>query len=182
LLAKLAFQIDITSKTYYRAAILGYIYCSAPRLPESFMKHTLLRLTLLSLLISLPFSANAAMDEAAAYSTVQTMLADGRSTPADIIAALKDDGRTLSEATVFAMVSGGEDNRVAFATAGVASATSLMEAQAVVDAVLATAGKTGPVADALGVAFTKYSASIQPPSTYTGGNIATGGGAVSPSS
>jgi hypothetical protein len=145
------------------------------------MKHTLLRLTLLSLLISIPFGANATMDEAAAYSTVQTMLA-ASSTPADIIAALKDDGRALSEATVFAMVSGGEDNRVAFATAGVASATSLMEAQTVVDAVLATAGQTGPVAEALQVAFTEYSSNIQPPSTYTGGNIATGGGAVSPSS
>jgi hypothetical protein len=145
------------------------------------MKHTLLRLTLLSLLISIPFGANATMDEAAAYSTVQTMLA-ASSTPADIIAALKDDGRALSEATVFAMVSGGEDSRVAFATAGVASATSLMEAQTVVDAVLATAGQTGPVAEALQVVFTEYSTSIQPPSTYTGGNIATGGGAVSPSS
>jgi hypothetical protein len=145
------------------------------------MKHTLLRLTLLSLLISFPFGANATMDEAAAYSTVQTMLVDGR-TPADIIAALKNDGRTLSEATVFAMVSGGEDNRVAFATAGVASATSLMEARGVVDAVLATAGRTGSVAGAVQVALTDYAASIQAPSTYTGGNIATGGGAVSPSS
>jgi hypothetical protein len=145
------------------------------------MKYTLLRLTLLSLLFSIPFGANATMDEVAAYSAVQTMLVDG-STPAEIIAALKDDGRTLSEATVFAMVSGGEGNRVAFADAGVASATSLMEAQGVVDAVLATAGQTGPVADALQVAFAEYSASIEPPPTYTGGNIATGGGAVSPSS
>ncbi len=145
------------------------------------MKHTILRLGVLGLLLGLSLGANATMDEAAAYSTVQTMLVDG-STPAEIIAVLKDDGRTLSEATVFAMVSGGEDNRVAFVTAGVASATGLMEAQGVVDAVLAVAGRTGSVADAVQVAFADYAASIQPPPTYIGGNIATGGGAVSPSS
>ena len=167
-------------KTYYRGPIVAHINCSAQFLPENFMKHTLLRLTLLSLLISIPFGANAAMDAAAACNTVQTMLVDG-STPADIIAVLKEDGRTLSEATVFAMVCGGEDNRVAFATAGVSSATSLMEAQGVVDAVLATAGQTGPVADALRVALTDYTETFPPPATYTGGNIATGGG-VSPSS
>ena len=144
------------------------------------MKQTLLRFTLLGLLITLPFSANAVMDEVAAYSTVQTMMANG-SSPADIIAALKEDGRTLAESTVFAMVSGGENMRVAFATAGVESATSLMEAQSVVDAVLAAAGETGPVADALQVAMNTYTKSIPPPSTYTGGNIATGGGAISPS-
>ena len=144
------------------------------------MKQTLLRLGMLGLLITLPISANAMMDEVAAYSTVQTMQANGNSA-ADIIAALKEDGRTLAESTVFAMVSGGEDMRVAFATAGVKSATSLMEAQAVVDAVIATAGETGPVAEALQVAMNTYSKSIQPPSTYTGGNIATGGGAISPS-
>ena len=144
------------------------------------MKQTVLRLAMLGLLITLPFSANAVMDEVAAYSTVQTMQANG-SSAAETISVLKEDGRTLAEATVFAMVSGGEDMRVAYATAGVESATSLMEAQAVVDAVLAAAGETGPVADALQVAMNTYSKSIPPPSTYKGGNIATGGGAVSPS-
>jgi len=135
---------------------------------------------MLGLLITLPFSANAMMDEVAAYSTVQSMLANGSSAE-DIITALKEDGRTLSESTVFAMVSGGENMRVAFAKAGVALAGSQMEAQAVVDAVLATAGETGPVADAVQVAMNSYIKSMPPPSSYTGGNIATGGGAVSPS-
>ena len=144
------------------------------------MKQTLIRLTMLGLLISLPFSASAMMDEGVAYSTVKTMLANGSSAE-EVVAALKADGRTLAESTVFAMVSGGENMRVAFAKAGVALAGSQMQAQSVVNAVLAAAGQTGPVADAVQVAMKAYIASMPPPSTYTGGNIATGGGAVSPS-
>ena len=138
------------------------------------MRQTLLRLTILGLLITLPISANASMEEAAAYSTVQSMLGSGNSAD-QIIAVLKDDGRSLAESTVFAMVSGGEDMRVAFATAGVESATSLAEAQSVVNAVLAAAGETGPVAEALHVAMNNYTKYMHQPSIYTGGNIATGG-------
>ena len=143
------------------------------------MKQTILRLGVLSLLLALPLGANAMMNEGDAYATVQSMLGSA-SLPVSIISTLKDDGRTRPEATVFAMVSGGEDNRVAFAIAGVESSTSLMEAQLVTQAVLAAAGETGPVADAVREAMHAYSKTLRPPTTFDGGRIANGSG-VSPS-
>ncbi len=144
------------------------------------MRRKLLQLTIIGLLITFPVSASALMGEAEAYATVHSMIAAG-SSPVEIVAALKADGRTQAESTVFAMVSGGEDMRVAFATAGVKSAASLPGARSVANAVWATAGETGRVAEALVVAMNNYRIYMDQPSVYTGGNIAPGGGAVSPS-
>ncbi len=123
------------------------------------------------LLALMPHGASALMGQEEAYAKVQSMLGSG-GTPADIIYALEKDGRTLSESTVFAMVSGSEENRVDFATSGVMAANSLLEAQVVVDAVLAVAGETGPVADALAIAMDSYIRTMPPPFSRNN-NVAT---------
>ena len=144
------------------------------------MKTIFLPLCVALALASVTSNAIAVMDETEARDTVVSML--DQSQPAtEIIAALMADGRDLIDATIFALVSGGENNRTAFAEAGIASATSLAQAQSVSYALIATAGATGPVADTVETAMKTYSNRLTPPSTYQGSGIATGGGSVSPS-
>ena len=130
-------------------------------------------------MLALPLGANALMNENEAQATVVSMLAEGNSA-AEVIAALMADGRDLIDATIFALVAGGQENRVAFAEAGTAAAKSFEELQSVANALIATAGATGSVAQAVTLAVTEYKSTLTPPSTYQGGGIATGGD-VSPS-
>ncbi len=147
------------------------------------MKISLLPLFLAGLMAYLPLSATALMDKREARDTVVNMLGESQSAAA-VIAALVADGRGLIDATIFALVSGGEENREAIARAGIASAGSLAEAQSVANALIATAGATGPLADVVAQEMKAYRETLTPPSTYQGSGIATGGGgqAVSPSS
>lgn len=138
------------------------------------MKTVLIRFCLAALLV-LPFGANAMMNETETRAVVTSMLAETRSA-GDIISALMADGRDLVAATVFALVAGGQENRVAFAEAGIAAATSVAEAQSVVNALIATAGTNSPVAEAAALALTEYQNTMAPPGGYQGGGVATGGG------
>jgi hypothetical protein len=133
---------------------------------------------LASLLALMPLAASALENEAA-YNDVISSL-DGGATPGDIIRALVNDyDMTLAEATVFAMVSGGQANRVAFATAGIESAGNLAQAQSVAYAVKAAAGDTGAVATAVDQAIAKYAELMPQPSVYEDEYSPTGG-AISP--
>ncbi len=117
-------------------------------------------------------------EDAAAYQAVQSMLADG-SSPSAVVDSMVARGMTLSEATVFAMVSGGEQHRVAIASAGVAAADTLAEARTVANAVVATSGESGPVAVAVREALNRYADSMPAPSVYEDDYTPTGAG-VSP--
>jgi len=139
------------------------------------MKNTLLNLFLASLLAVFPWAASAedngasgySLEHKAAYDAVNSEL--GKSTaPADIIRMLTKEpyDMSLSEATVFAMVSGGQANRVAFATAGIESASNLAQAQAVANAVKATVDVPGAVATAVDEAMVKYAELMAQPDVY----------------
>lgn len=144
------------------------------------MKSSMLVLSFFAGLLLLPAIAHSQTltEDAAAYQAVQNMLADG-SSPSGVVDAMVSRGMTLSEATVFAMVSGGEQHRVAIATAGVAAADTLAEARTVADAVVATSGQSGPVAIAVREALHRYADSMPAPSVYEDDYTPTGTG-VSP--
>jgi hypothetical protein len=142
------------------------------------MKSTILNVFLASLLALMPLAASALENEAA-YNDVVSSL-DGGTSSGDIISALiKDYDMTLAEATVFAMVSGGQANRVAFATAGVELASNLPQAQSVANAVKATAGDPGAVATAVDQAMEEYARHMPQPDVYKD-DYSPKGGAVSP--
>ncbi|MEH6589991.1 MAG: hypothetical protein V7746_07050 [Halioglobus sp.] len=143
------------------------------------MKTTILNVFFTAILTLVPLAASA-LENQAAYNDVNTSLTAGTS-PADIISALIQNYElTLTQATVFAMVSGGEGNRSAFATAGVESAANYPEAQSVVVALKAAAGQTGAVANAADAALVEYSKLMPQPYIHHDDNIPTGGGARTP--
>ena len=84
--------------------------------------------------------ASAQVEVDPAFDTVKELV-DG-SSPETVINAVMNTGKTLPEATVYAMVAGGEANRVALATAGVGMAGNLAQAREVANAVMAAAGET----------------------------------------
>ena len=142
------------------------------------MKNTFLTVFFASLLALLPLGANA-VENQAAYDEVISSLA-ASTAPADIISSLVENhGMTLTEATVFAMVSGGQDNRVAFATAGIGLAGNLAQAQAVANGVKDTAGQSGEVANAVDAAMEEYVRAMPQPNVYEEDYSPAGGG-VSP--
>jgi hypothetical protein len=144
------------------------------------MKNTFLTVFFASLLALLPLGANA-VENQAAYDEVISSLA-ASTAPADIISSLVNNhGMTLTAATVFAMVSGGQDNRVAFATAGIGLAGNLAQAQSVANGVKATAGQSGVVADAVDAALEQYVRTMPQPNVYEDDYSPAGGG-VSPAS
>jgi hypothetical protein len=113
-----------------------------------------------------------------AFDTVKELV--GSSSPETVINAVMNTGKTLPEATVYAMVAGGEANRVVLATAGVGMAGNLAQAREVGNAVMAAAGETGPVADAVRVALDEYARHMDQPSVYED-EYSPGGGGISPS-
>ena len=113
-----------------------------------------------------------------AFSTVKELV--NNSSPEAVIDAVMNTGKTLPEATVYAMVAGGEANRVALATAGVGMSGNLAQAREVANAVMAAAGETGPVADAVRVALDEYARHMDQPSVYED-EYSPGGGGISPS-
>jgi hypothetical protein len=115
-------------------------------------------------------------EETRSCEPVQSLLARGTA-PEDVVRAVVDTGMTLGEATVFAMVCGGEANRVAIATAGVSLAGNLAQAKSVANSVLATAGETGPVAGAVDAALQDYVKNMPQPSVYEDQYTPHGGGA-----
>jgi hypothetical protein len=142
------------------------------------MQNTLLRVFLASLLALVPGIASAQEVEEASCDKVRAWLAADSSAD-EVVQAVVATGITLAEATVFAMVCGGEENRVAIASAGVASAGNLAQAQFVADAVMAAAGQTGAVADAVRAAVKTYAENMPQPEVYQD-NYTPRGGSVSP--
>ena len=97
--------------------------------------------------------------------SVKNVLAEGGSA-AEAVRVTRLMGMGLAEATVYAMVCGGEANRIDIATAGVAAAENLAQAQSVAYAVLATGGETGPLADAVRGAVNEYARLMSQPKVY----------------
>ena len=97
---------------------------------------------------------------------------------ADMVKSVMVTGVSLAEATVLAMNCTAEDSWEAIAVAGVAMADNLAQAQSVADAVLASAGQTGAVADAVQVALQDYIKHMPQPDVYEDEYTPTGGSAV----
>lgn len=108
------------------------------------------------------------------------MLEEGASAEA-VVRASAATGMTLEDATVYAMVCGGDSNSVAIAVAGVRLANSLAQAQAVANAVLVTAGRHGDVADAVNEAVLLVARDLPQPAIYVDEYTPTGSD-VSPAS
>ena len=146
------------------------------------MKSIIQRTIIATVLALLPFALNAEENKAA-YDAVNASLLRG-SAHADIIQALTQGPHdmTLSEATVFAMVSGGDSNRIDFVTAGITAAGNLPQAQSVANAVKAAAGTNSPEADAADAALAQYVKLMDQPLIHHDDEIPSGGGAqpVSP--
>ena len=142
------------------------------------MKKVMLHVCLTSLLLAMPFAVSAQTGEKPSCELVQNLLEGGSST-GDVVRATVETGMSLAEATVFAMVCGGEENRVDIATAGIEAAGNLAQAQSVANAVLAAAGQTGAVAVAVNEAMEVYARHMPQPGVHQDDYTPTGGG-VSP--
>ena len=140
---------------------------------------TLLNLCLAGVFAVLPLTAVAVVEGDESCERVERLLQAGISAKG-VVAEVVDGGMTLTEATVFAMACAGQDNRIAIATAGVALAGSLSEAQAVVTGVVAAAGETSQEAAAVREAFNTYKRTAKQPAVYEREHIPHGGFVVSP--
>jgi hypothetical protein len=142
-------------------------------------KCTLFGLCLSGLLFIQPLAANPQPEEDESCQRVDKRLQGGDSAK-EVITGVVDGGMSLTEATVFAMVCGGQGNRVAMVTAGVALAGSLAEAQSVVSGVIAAAGEGSPEAVAVHEAFNAYKRTAKQPAVYEKEHIPQGGFVISP--
>ena len=142
------------------------------------MRNALPVMCLCGLLAAIPLGVSAQVEEQQSCDNISELLAGG-SSAGDVVRATMATGMNLVEATVFAMVCGGEANREAIATAGIEAAGNLAQAQSVAYAVLATAGQTGPVADAVRLAMDDYARHMPQPDVYQDEFTPTGGGVIS---
>jgi hypothetical protein len=144
------------------------------------MKPSLRALFLFGLLAYIPLAAVAQDEGERSCDAVLSLLAGG-SSAGDVVRATVATGMSLAEATVYAMECGGDENREAIATAGIEAAGNFAQAQSVADAVLASAGQTGSVAEAVSAALQDYIKHMPQPDVYQDKYTPTGGdGAVSP--
>jgi hypothetical protein len=149
------------------------------RFKEVAMKPSLLAL-FLSGLLAIPLAVVAQDEEKLSCDAVLSLLASG-SSAAEVVRATVATGMGLAEATVHAIECGGDENQETIARAGIEMAGNLPQAQSVADAVLASVGQTGPVADAVQVALQDYIRYMPQPDVYEDKYTPTGGdNAVSP--
>jgi hypothetical protein len=141
---------------------------------EVVMKNSLLTLCLSVFLVGIPFAAGAQEAEQASCDTVKNVLSSGGSA-GDAVRATMETGMSLAEATVYAMVCVGDQTPEAIATAGIEAAGNLAQAQSVANAVLASAGQTGAVADAVRAAMQEYVRHMPQPAVYQDKYSPTGG-------
>ena len=132
------------------------------------------------MLVLFSLTASAALETDPSCERIEQMLVMG-SPPHDVLAAVVNDGMSLVEATVFAMVCGGQENRIDIVTAGVEMADSLAEARSVVAAVVAATGDSSPESAAARAALDTYEKTARQPDVYESDYIPHGGGGVSPS-
>lgn len=143
------------------------------------MKTAMLNILLGSLLALMPVAVSA-QDKAVYYDVTSTL--EGGVAPGEIINTLMDDyGVTLVEATLFAMMNGGEANREDFAVAGIEAADNLAQAQVVADAVKAEFGFSGILATVVDGALLQYAKMMPQPKVYES-DYWSSGGPVSPAS
>jgi len=145
------------------------------------MNNMILIMGLAAALAALPFAATAAIPEDEDCDIVEQLVKD-KTPPQTIIKTMVGGGMSLEEGAVFAMVCGGEVNRVPIAVAGVEAAANLVQANGVAAALVATAGETSPVATAVRNALKQYEKTAKQPPVYKTDYKPTGGGGVSPSS
>jgi len=106
---------------------------------------------------------------------------DSGASASEAVRAAVASGFTLSEAAVYTLVCGGEEYRMAIATARVPMSGNMVQAQSVASALLRTAGQTGPVATAVDQALNQYIRAMPQPSINEDFYTPHGGG-VSPAS
>lgn len=131
-------------------------------------------------LVLFSMAASAELETDPSCERTEQMLVVG-SSPGDVVAAVVNDGMSLVEATVFAMVCGGQENRIDIVTAGVEMADSLAEARSVVAAVVAATGDSSPESAAARATLDTYEKTARQPDVYESDYIPHGGGGVSPS-
>jgi hypothetical protein len=126
-------------------------------------------------LVSIAATAQVDTDAAiAARESVITQL-EGGFTHEEIINSLTP-GISRAEATIFCLVSGGEENREAFILAGIDGADSYSEARSVAVAVMATVGLSSPEVAIAQRKLTEYEKLMAQPSTYQDNYSPTGVG------
>lgn len=99
------------------------------------MKTKFLPFALALVLGTLPMAASALMTEEQVSAKVQQMLQGGKSSN-EIIMALKEDGRSLEDATALAVGAAPSDNQAQLARAGICAANDFTMAQGVGSSVL----------------------------------------------
>ena len=134
----------------------------------------------ISLAISLALisiTATAQVDTEAAIAAREQVISqlEGGFTHEEIINGLTP-GISRAEATIFCLVSGGEENREAFILAGIDGADSYSEAREVALAVMATVGLSSPEVAIVQKKLTEYERLMAQPSTYQDNYSPTGGG------
>lgn len=128
-----------------------------------------------------PLNATALMDDAQARADVGILLSEGESA-ANVIAALQADGRELLDACVIATIAAAEEFQFDFIQTCLSSATTVEQARAIADALVAASGQNTQLASTVAqVMDTLTTQTLPPPSSYQGDGIATGGVSVSPS-
>jgi hypothetical protein len=132
------------------------------------------------MLVLFSLTASAELETDPSCERIEQLLVMG-SSPHDVLAAVVNDGMSLVEATVFAMVCGGQENRIDIVTAGVEMADSLAEARSVVAAVVAATGDSSAESAAARAALDTYEKTARQPDVYESDYIPHGGGGVSPS-
>lgn len=139
------------------------------------MKKVLCVLSLFGLCAGFPVVAIGQSESESPCASVLDLLTGG-SSAGDVIDVIMARGLNLPDATVYAMGCVGDDDPEAIAVAGVGAAGNLDEAQSVADAVLASAGESGSVADAVQVALQEYIRLMPQPDVYEDEYVPTGGG------
>ena len=148
---------------------------------KSAMKSSVIHFVLAGLLGALPMLTIAQPDSGDSCARVENQLEEGMA-PTDVVTATVTSGKTLAEATVFAMACADQAYRVAIAEAGVALAGNINQARGVARAVAFAAGEGAPETLAARKALDKFIKTARPPAQYKSDYTPHGGGEdVSPS-
>ncbi len=149
------------------------------------MHKALMTLWLVAVMAVTSLVANAQQvdEQDPAFQAVKTAVANGDSAESIIrMLVAEPHSKTLAEATVYAMVAGGQENRTAMIEAGIGLASTLPQAQQVAYAVEAAAGTGSADAGTAKDALADFARALPPPDVYQQNYSPTGGGSdVSPS-
>lgn len=147
------------------------------------MQKALITLWLATVMAFTSLFAAAVDEQDPAFQAVKSSVANGDSAESVVRMLTQDPhGKSLSEATVYAMVAGGQDNRSDMIKAGIGLATTLPQAQQVAFAVEAAAGSTSSDTATAKQALGDFAKALPAPEVYQQNYSPTGGGTdVSPS-